>query len=132
MPLLRTMISALVAIAIVLAPIVSAWATVEKSAGVQVTLAHGDAGEHGVASAAAPMEDCASMMKGASSTDDCRCCAKDKACPPELCLTKCFQLFGIDRPVGALAHVGMVQLRLSEPEPPPDWSEKPQPPPPRT
>ena len=72
------------------------------------------------------------MKKGASSTDDCPCCAADKACPPEFCLTKCFQLLTIDRLVGALTCFGTVQLRLSEPEPPFDWSEKPQPPPPRT
>lgn len=132
MPVLRTMFSALVAVAIVLAPVVSAWATVAKFAGAQVPLGHGDAGEHGMASAAASMEDCASMTKGASSTEDCPCCAEDKACPPEFCLTKCFQFLGIDRPVGALTHIGTAQLWPSAPEPPPDWSEKPQPPPPRT
>lgn len=132
LPLLRTIISGLVAVAIVFVPVVSAWAAVAKFAGEQVTLAHGDAGERGGAAAAASMEDCASMKKGASSTDDCPCCAADKACPPEFCLTKCFQLLAIDRLVGALPCFGTVQLRLSEPEPPPDWSKKPQPPPPRT
>ena len=72
MPLLRTMLSALVAIAIVLAPIVSAWAAVKKSPGAQVNLAHGDVAEHSMVSAATQMKDCASSMKGSSSTDDCR------------------------------------------------------------
>lgn len=132
MPVLRSMLSALVAIAIVLAPIVSAWATVKKSTGAQVALENGDAAEHKMGFAATQMKDCASSMKGSSSTDDCPLCGNDKACPPELCLAKCFQLFSIDRPVASLARFGSAQFRPTESKPPPDWSKKPQPPPPRT
>ena len=129
---LRAILVALIAVAIALAPIVSAWATVAKFSGVHFASAHGGASEHGISATEAPMEDCASMMTSASRTENVPCCAKDKGCPPEFCLTKCFQLFSIDRPIASLARFGSAQFRPSEPEPPPDWSEKPRPPPPRT
>lgn len=78
------------------------------------------------------MEDCASMMNDTSSKDDCPCCAKDKACPPEFCMAKCFQFVGIAQQSRALASLVNAHLRPTEPAHPPDWSDQPQPPPPRT
>jgi hypothetical protein len=82
--------------------------------------------------AAAPMEDCASMMKGAASTDDCPCCGHDKACPPQFCMAKCFQFLGIAQQSQAVARLVTALFRPTTPAHPPDWSDSPQPPPPRT
>lgn len=133
MHLFRSMLSVLVAVAIVLAPLSAAWAGGAKGMGTTATVhptSHSVEAKGSVA--ASPMEDCASMMKGAASTDDCPCCDKDKACPPQLCLAKCFQLLGLAQQSLPVARLATAQFRPTAPAHPPDWSDQPQPPPPRT
>ncbi len=128
----RTMVSVFVAIAIAFAPMAAAWAR----AGIGSELAMPHAASHAVASegteAASPMEDCASMMTGAASTCDCPCCDDGKACSPQLCQAKCFKLHGLAQHSWRLARSATSLFRPTPPAHPPDWSDEPQPPPPRT
>ena len=132
MHLYRAMLSALIALAIVLAPMAAAWAGGAKGMGVAMAHTATDAaiGENSVA--VSPMEDCASMMKVAAGTDDCPCCEKDKACPPQLCMAKCFQFLGLLQQSRPVARLVTAVFRPTTPAHPPDWSDQPQPPPPRT
>jgi len=130
--LYRAILSALVAVAIVFAPMAAVWAGGAKGMGVAMahTTSHAVEGED--SAAASPMEDCASMMKNAANADDCPCCNKDKACPPQLCMAKCFQILGLAQQSMSVAGLVTAQFRPSAPAHPPDWSDQPQPPPPRT
>jgi hypothetical protein len=112
----------------------SATASVAKAAGhtTDHSVRLAQAGEGHPGPAAEPMDDCASMIKGNSGDDNCPHCSKDKACPPEFCLTKCFQFFDVNRTAGALVRIKKTYLRQTQPELPPGWLEQPQPPPPRT
>ena len=132
MRLHRAILYALVAVAIVFAPMAAAWAGGAKGMSVAMahTTSHAVEGEDSVA--ASPMEDCASMMKNAANADDCPCCDKDKACPPQLCMAKCFQLLGLAHQSPPVARLVTALLRPTPPAHPPDWSDQPQPPPPRT
>ena len=79
----------------------------------------------------AGMDDCEKMGQQPGK-HDCPCCDTGKACPPELCLTKCFKLIGtVDLPKAARVMASM-SLRPVDPDRPPDRSYAPQPPPPRT
>lgn len=132
MHLYRTMLSILVAVAIVFAPAASAWAIGARGNGVPATHTASHAVDVRDTAAAGTMEDCASMMKGAAGTDDCPCCDKDKACPPQNCLAKCFQLLGLAQHSQPAVRLVTARLWPTTPEHPPDWSDQPQPPPPRT
>lgn len=126
------MISVLIAVAIVFAPMAAA--SMSDAAGMGVTMTHTTShlavGEDILA--ASPMEDCASMMKGAAGTDKCPCCDEDKACPPQLCMAKCFQLLGLVQQSRPVVRLVTAHYRPTTPEYPPDWADQPQPPPPRT
>lgn len=130
MHLNRSILSALVAAAFIIAPMTAAWAGGAKASGGAMphTVAHAVEGaENGAAS---PIEDCASMMKGAANADVCPCCDKDMV-SPQVCMAKCFQLLGLAQQQRPLAR--SVTL-LPQPIAPPhllDWSDQPQPPPPR-
>lgn len=121
MIILRTMLLAVIALSLATAPIGAAMAESHPRQASPET--------------AVGMVDCAKAMahksKLTSSTDDCPCCDTKAACPPELCLTKCFKVFSVA--VGPVAFGSMVATVLSHAEPlwPPDWSYGPQPPPPR-
>lgn len=127
--LYRAILSALVAVAIVLAPTGAAWAGGAKmtAAAMAHTTSHLVGSE-----AASPMEDCASMMKGAAGTADCPCCEKDKACSPQLCMAKCFQFQGLLQQSRPFVRLVTAVFRPTTSAHPPDWSDQPQPPPPRT
>ena len=123
---LRSIIALCVAIAVMLAPIASARAALHAAAAKTATHSTDMAG----------MTDCEKMMQGAdkqsTTKSDCPCCETDAACPPEFCLSKCFQLQSAlprSTPVGLLTRLN---LRPGEIDPPPDWSYRPPPPPPRT
>jgi len=130
--LYRAILSALVAVAIVFAPMTAAWAGGAKGVDVAMshTAAHTIEGENSVA--VSPMEDCASMMKGAAGTADCPCCDEDKACPPQFCMAKCFQFLGLAQQSRTVVRLVTAHYRPTTTAHPPDWSDQPQPPPPRT
>jgi hypothetical protein len=126
----RAILSALVAIAIAVAPIGVAWASsaAHRGAGTAGMQHHPEATREPVAGA---MHDCASKMKNATKSHP-PCCAKDLACPPEFCIAKCFQL--VNAPLSSSGPVLLKAMRLSalDQAPLPDWPSRPQPPPPRT
>lgn len=125
---LRTIIALLTALSIALAPIGSAWASMA---------AHTKAGAQAAAMSSdmADMTDCEKMAMHAGQKpgmSDCPCCDTKNACPPEFCLSKCFHLIGTVVGSAAVPVLVALQLRPYEPARPPDWSFRPQPPPPRT
>lgn len=132
MRLHRAILFVLLAVAIVFAQMAAAWAGGAKGMGAAMghTAAHATEGEAGVA--VSPMEDCASMMKGAAGKADCPCCDEDKACPPQFCMAKCFQFLGLVHQSRPVARLVTAVFRPTTPEHPPDWSDQPQLPPPRT
>lgn len=132
MSLLRAILSVLVAVAIVLAPMAAAWAGGATGLGAAMSYPVSQSIDGQDSGTASPMEDCASMMKGAAGSDDCPCCDKDKACPPQLCMAKCFQFLGLVHKSRPVVRLVTAQFRPTKPEHPPDWSDQPQPPPPRT
>ena len=126
----RAILSALVAVAIAIAPIGAAWAGSMAPSGTGIAGAqlHPESTSEPVAAA---MHDCASKMKGATKSH-LPCCAKDLACPPEFCIAKCFQLINtLVSPSGPVLLKTSRQSALDQALPP-DWSSRPQPPPPRT
>lgn len=129
--LLRYLLSAVVAVAIVFAPMASSLASIAVVAVETAASTHAHEDEPQGGAAAASLGDCASMMKGAPSADDCPCCGKDNACPPEFCFAKCFQFVGIAKQARTLSSLGLALLRPAVSEPLPDWSDQLQPPPPR-
>lgn len=132
LPLLRTILSVLVAVAIVLAPMAGAWAGGATGSGVIIAHAASHSGDGVDAAVMDATEDCASTMKGEANPDSCPCCDADKACPPQLCMAKCFQLFGIAEQSASVVRLVTAMLRPSALAHPPDWADQPQPPPPRT
>lgn len=132
MHLYRSILAALIAVAIVFAPMAAAWAGGARGTdGVMVhTAPHVVANEDTVASGS--MDDCASMMNVAAGTEDCPCCDEDKACPPQLCMAKCFQFLGLAQQSRPVVRLVTAVFRSTTPAHPPDWSDQPQPPPPRT
>lgn len=137
MPLLRALLTMIVAAAIVLAPTASDWATVVRgAAGPDTVVRMHDqipAG-HGMSSpAGAAKVDCAATSKAPMTMPSgYSCCDEDKACSPGFCLAKCFQFVGMTQPPPVLEWPGDALLRPTEPARPPDRSYRPQPPPPRT
>lgn len=120
--LLRTILALLITLSLATAPIGAA-------------MAQGQV-RHEMPDMAGDMDDCAKMMgqsgDQSGSKSDCPCCDTKSACPPELCLTKCFKVFrAVLAPEAALAMVS-ITLKPAEPVRPPDWTYGPQPPPPRT
>ena len=113
----RAILSTLVAVSIVFAPMTAAWAGSRK--GMDVAMSQ-------------PMEDCASMMKGAAGRAVCPCWDEDKACPPQFCIAKCFQFLGLAQQSRPVVRLVTAHYRPTTTAHPPDWSDQPQPPPPRT
>ena len=131
MHLYRAMLCVFVAVAIVVAPVVAAWAGGATGMGVAMphTASHAVEGED--SAAASSLDDCASMMKGAAGADDCPHCDKDKVCT-QFCMAKCFQFLGLAQQSRPLARLMTALVLPATPANPPDWSDQPQPPPPRT
>jgi len=128
----RTVLSALLSVAMLVAPMSAALArgtprlNAHETQGPAQATVHDDAATstHDV------MHDCAGM-KGAAGDSDCPHCAKDKACSPDVCLAKCFQMLGlVPQPVVDFKLAGL-RFRPAELIRPPDRSWRPQPPPPR-
>lgn len=128
MHLYRAMLCVFVAVAIAFAPIVTAWAGGATGMGAAHSGSQPGKGVDSVA--ASPMDDCASMMKGAADSDHCPHCDKDKACT-QFCMAKCFQLLGLTQQSRPLARLMTALYMPTTPANPPDWSDQPQPPPPR-
>lgn len=130
----RRFLSALLSIAILVAPVSAALARGMPRSTATETPGHAHATVHDDDAAPAVhavMHDCAGMMGGVAGSADCPCCAEDKVCPPDFCLAKCFQLFGlVHQPRVELTPAGL-RFRPAEIDRPPDWSWRPQPPPPR-
>lgn len=132
MHLYRTILSLLIAVALVCAPMVVAWTGGAKGMGVAMAHTSAHTVDSGLGDAAPPMEDCASMMKGATGTADCPCCDEDNACPPQFCMAKCFQFLGLAQQSRTVVRLVTAHYRPTTTAHPPDWSDQPQPPPPRT
>ena len=128
----RAILSVLVAVAVLFAPMTAAWAS--DAQGMAMAMAHATAhavgGEGSVS--AAPMQDCASMTMGAVDMADCPCCDTDTGCTTQLCMAKCFQLVGLVQQSKSVARLTMALLRPIDPAHRSDWSDQPRPPPPRT
>lgn len=120
-----------VALAIIIAPIASAQAQLQVVKTSQTVTVVAETAEAllDVATANA-MDDCANMKRTGKGID-CLCCDTDKACPPQFCMANCFQFLGLVQQSGPVANAGTVMLRPAAPAHPPDWSDQPQPPPPR-
>ena len=116
--LLRAILALLITLSLATAPIGAA-------------MAQGQA-RHEMPAMAGDMDDCAKMMGQTGSKSDCPCCDTKSACPPELCLTKCFKVFRATLAPDAVPVMVSIALRPGEPARPPDWCYGPQPPPPRT
>lgn len=120
--LLRTILALLITLSLAMVPIGAA-------------MAQGKI-RHEVPAAAANMDECAKMMghmsDEADSKADCPCCDTKGACPSEYCLTKCFKVFRATLAPDAVRTLVTIFLRVDGPVRPPDWSDGPQPPPPRT
>lgn len=70
--------------------------------------------------------------KGAPAKSDCPSCEKNPGCPPELCLFKCVQMLdAMVTPVALIQTFVALRLQPGVLNCPPDWSDGPQPPPPR-
>lgn len=121
---LRTIVAVLIALAIAVSPMGSVSAR---------TVAPASQATHAVDAAnmaAMEVTDCAKMMHE-DTKHDCPCCDTDKACSPDLCLLKCFKVFGqIDAPQ-VVSALNALRLHPGDPQRPPDWADSPQPPPPR-
>ena len=81
------------------------------------------------------MTDCEKMMREAGQStgkSDCPCCDDKSACPPDLCVFKCFKIFGTTALSKVTAQLAPLQFQRDKPDRPPDWISAPQPPPPRT
>ena len=119
--LLRPILLALIALSLATAPI-----------GAAIAQRHA---RQASPAAAVEMVDCAKMIahksEPTSSSNDCPCCDTKAACPPELCLTKCFKVFSVTVAPEALRSMVAMVLGRAEPLRPPDWSSGPLPPPPR-
>lgn len=137
---MRTMFSLIIAAAIAHAPFAPIW-TGQATAMIAATKiaatetdGHGHAAVHDahpVGAVHESMDDCASMMGGAVAPD-CPYCGKDMACSPEFCLAKCFQFVGLALELQVLARHETYGFRPVAYAHPPDWSDPPRPPPPRT
>lgn len=126
----RAIISALVAVAIALAPIGAAWANSVAHRGVEISSAPHHQEVASEAAAEAKL-DCASMMRGTTESHP-PCCAKELACPPEFCIAKCFKLVSFLELASTQLPLRASRVTAFDHTRPPDWSSRPPPPPPRT
>jgi len=126
-------LAALVALSLVTAPIGAAMAAAHATMAVgseqSIHIMNDDAS---VDHADMPgMGDCAKMV-GSTHKPKCPCCDIAVPCSADLCLAKCFKLFGTEELPRALSRLKASLQRPFEPERPPDWVTAPQLPPPRS
>lgn len=126
----RKLVSALMSVALLIAPMSAALASGD-AAGTLVP-AHANVHEtHGDGVTAASMHDCPGFT-GTAGDVDCPHCAKDKACSPTVCLAKCFQMLGLVLQPGVELRLAGLPSRPADIARPPDRTLRPQIPPPRT
>lgn len=131
---LRTILAILIAFALTLAPITSAWAATQMHAGTQAAMSAADAGE-------AEISDCMRAMQAQSQTQgqapdqNCPCCDTPlKSSCPDMgtCLAKCsVHVIGILAPEAGNPLPTHRHDRPADPQEPPDWGFAPPAPPPR-
>ena len=144
----RTIFAALIAVAVAVAPIGTAWRTTpavavtphahtaemsgdsarEVSTDVPEASASTESASH------ADMADCGSMRHRsgpAAGKTACPCCDSQSPCPPDHCFCKTFQMLAVLFEPATVSLRVAASLHPGEPERPPDWSDAPQPPPPR-
>ncbi len=128
----RAIIALLIGLAIAIAPGNAAWASIKTVTSSRSVTA--DAG----AAATADMTDCEKMMRAATHQGpkgtgkaDCPCCVTQNACPPDLCVFKCFKVFGTFVTPDAVRALASLRFLRDNPDRPPDWIDSPQAPPPR-
>jgi hypothetical protein len=128
----RTIVGLLIGLAIAFSPVAAAWASIKT-----VTSGHSVAADTGAA-ATADMTDCEKMMRAAghqgqpgTGNGDCPCCDTQNACPPDLCVFKCFKVFGTFVTPSVARVLTSLRFQPYKPDRPPDWIDSPQPPPPR-
>jgi hypothetical protein len=128
----RTIVGLLIGLAIAISPVGAAWASIKT-----VNSSHSVVAETGAA-ATVGMTDCDKMMRAAghrgqqvADNGDCPCCDTQNACPPDLCVFKCFKVFGTFVTPSVLRALASLRFQRDKPDRPPDWIDSPQPPPPR-
>ena len=129
---IRTIIALMIGLAIAISPVGAAWASMKT-----VNSGHAVAADLGAA-ATAGMSDCEKMMRAAghhgqpgAGKTDCPCCDTQNACPPDLCVFKCFKVFGAFVSPNVVRALASLRFLRDKPDRPPDWIDSPQPPPPR-
>jgi len=137
---LRVMCAVSLAVAVAVTPIGSVSAArnpVVPASTLLLAAVPAGCSEHEAAAAldAAAMSACdrMGMQSGAKvgGASSCPCCDTKSACPPELCPFKFFKVVATLPQPGLSAPLSAARLLPSGVERPPDWSDKPQPPPPR-
>ena len=107
-------------------------------AAAHATMTHGS--EHSVHSmdeasmddgAMSDMTDC-TKMAGSTDKPKCHCCDANVPCSADMCLAKCFKIFGNEQRPRALTLLTVSLVLPYKPERPPDWVAAPLLPPPRS
>ena len=118
----HAIVALLLGLAIAISPVGAAWASIKT-----VTSGHSVAAEAGAA-ATADMTDCEKMMRAAGKQGptgtgkaDCPCCDRQSACPPELCVFKCFKVLGTILPSSVARVLTSLRFQPDKPDRPPDW-----------
>ena len=134
MPLRRIMLVCWIALSVAVAPIASAWASVDVGQGVSGHKAGGhNKGASQPPAAAGDMADMADCHKAMKTSVDCPCCDTKAKCPSDAaCMTKCCKVIGEALRPARLTMHPLAHGRPGEPEKPPEWVSKPPSPPPRT
>jgi hypothetical protein len=125
-------VALLIGLAIAISPVGAAWTSVKT-----VTSGHTVVVDVSAA-ATADMTDCEKMMRAAghqgqttTGKGDCACCDTQNACPPDLCVFKCFKVFSSFVTPSVGRALDSLRFLRDKPDRPPDWIDSPQPPPPR-
>jgi hypothetical protein len=120
----RILLSVFVALAVGLAPVGVALASQRISSGHEM---------HGHNASPHAMADCHGKIGTAKKlTKDCPCCDTKAKCPGEGCGMTCCKLLGMLAASLHLLNVAAAIEPQADPHIPPDWSLRPQPPPPRS
>lgn len=132
MPGLRTIVAALIALAIAMAPIGAATARLHVTDAADLVKISSEAlavkNDNG--SAPEDMSDCARLMRDQGKTKS-PCCDSGAVCPADLCPLKFSKLFAtLPTPI-ASGRLTLTVLRPTTIVRPPGWSDRPTPPPPR-
>lgn len=130
--ILRSILAALLVLAIAVTPIGSALAGLSAANGKVVT-AVGQSPDTVVAAQdrqTMDMADCDQAMHGTKT--DCPCCDSKGVCPPDLCPLKVVKILAFKAERAPWIETLPMVLRPVAMDRPPEWRARPQPPPPRT